>query len=161
ATALAAKRTTSPIPIVFTLVGDPVGSGLVASLSRPGGNVTGTSTQHQETVGKRIQLLHELMPSMRRLALLSNIGNPANAEESRQVQDTVKAFGIAVDVIDVRRSEDIGAAISAQNGNADALYVNSDALFANNRKSINELALKIHLPTMHSFREMAEDGGLV
>jgi putative ABC transport system substrate-binding protein len=161
ATALAAKRATSSIPIVFTIVGDPVGSGLVASLAHPGGNVTGTSTQHQETVGKRIQLLHELLPAMRRLAVLSNVGNPADVEESRQIQDAAKAFGITVDELDVRRGEDIAPAISPQGGKADALYVVSDALFADNRKSINELALKAHLPTMHGFREMAEAGGLV
>jgi putative ABC transport system substrate-binding protein len=161
ATALAAKHVTSAIPIVFTLVGDPVGSGLVVSLARPGGNITETSTQHQETVGKRIQLLHELLPSMGRLAVLSNVGNPADVEENLQVQKAVKTLGIAFVQIDVRRGEDIVTALSAQVGKADALYVNSDALFANNRKVINELALKEHLPTMHSFREMAEAGGLV
>ena len=138
-----------------------MGSGLVASLAHPGGNVTGTSTQHQETVGKRIQLLHELLPSMRRLVVLSNVGNPADVEESRQVQDAATSFGIAVNEIDVRRGEDIAAAISAQSGKADALYVVSDALFADNRKLINDLALKTRLPSMNGFREMAEAGGLV
>jgi putative ABC transport system substrate-binding protein len=161
ATALAAKRATSAIPIVFTIVGDPVGSGLVASLSHPGGNVTGTSTQHPETVGKRIQVLHEILPTMRRLAVLRNVGNPADLEESRRLADAAKAFGIAVDSVDVSRGEDIAVAIQGQSGKADALYVVADALFTDNRKVINELALKTHLPTMHGFREMAEAGGLV
>lgn len=161
ATALAAKHASSAIPIVFTIVGDPVGSGLVASLAHPGGNVTGTSTQHPETVGKRIQVLHELLPAMRRIAVLRNVGNPADVEESRLVQDAAKSFGITVDDIDVRRGEDITAAIQALDGKADALYVVADALFTDNRKPINELALKARLPTMHGFREMAEAGGLV
>jgi putative ABC transport system substrate-binding protein len=161
ATALAAKRATASIPIVFTVVGDPVGSGLVTSLARPGGNVTGTSTQHQDTVGKRMQFLHEFVPAMRRLAMLVNIGNPADLEEKKEVQQASVKLGLELVSLDVRRGEDIEPAMAALKGRAQALYVVSDALFANNRERINRLALEAQLPTMHGFREMAEAGGLI
>jgi putative ABC transport system substrate-binding protein len=161
ATALAAKYATASIPIVFTVVGDPVGSGLVASLARPGGNVTGTSTQHQDTVGKRMQFLHELVPAMRRLAMLANIGNPADLEEKNEVQQASGRLGLELVPLDVRNGEEIAPAMVVLKGRAQALYVASDALFANNRERINRLALEAQLPTMHGFREMAEAGGLI
>jgi putative ABC transport system substrate-binding protein len=161
ATALAVKHATASIPIVFTIVGDPVGSGLVASLARPGGNVTGTSTQHQDTVGKRMQFLHEMVPAMRRLAMLTNIGNPADLEEKNEVRQASEKIGAELVPLDVRRGEEIESAMATLKGRAQALYVASDALFADNRKRINSLALEAQLPTMYGFREMVEGGGLI
>jgi putative ABC transport system substrate-binding protein len=133
ATALAVKNATASIPIVFTVVGDPVGSGLVASLARPGGNVTGTSTQHQDTVGKRLQFLHELVPAMRRIAMLTNIGNPADLAEKAGVQQASEKIGIEFVPIDIRGKEEIASALAALQGRAQALYVAS-ADFAKWRK---------------------------
>jgi len=161
ATALAAKRATASIPIVFTVVGDPVGTGLVASLARPGGNVTGTSTQHQDTVGKRVQLLREFVPAMRRLAVLTNIDNPANLEEKKEVQQVADKLGFELVPVDIRRAEDLAPAITGLKGRAQALYAIADALFANNRERINRLALDAQLPTVHGFGEMVEAGGLI
>ena len=161
ATALAVKRATASIPIVFTVVGDPVGSGLVASLARPGGNVTGTSTQHQDTVGKRMQFLHELIPTLRRVAVLANIGNPADLQEKSEIQQASAKLGLELIMVDVRSAEDISPALDALHGRAQALYVVSDALFADNRDRINRVALEARLPTVNGFREMAEAGGLI
>jgi putative ABC transport system substrate-binding protein len=153
ATALAVKGATASIPIVFTVVGDPVVSGLVASLARPGGNVTGTSTQHQDTVGKRMQFLHELVPALRHVAVLANIGNPADLEERRQVQQASAKFGLELIMVDVLSVGQIWPAIDTLHGRAQALYVASDALFADNRDRINRVALEAHLPTVSGFRE--------
>jgi putative tryptophan/tyrosine transport system substrate-binding protein len=161
ATALAAKRATASIPIVFTVVGDPVGSGLVSSLARPGGNVTGTSTQHQDTVGKRMQFLHESVPGIRRLAILTNAGNPADLDEKNQVGTAAAKLGIELVSLELRRGEDIAPSITSLKGRVDALYVASDALFADNRELINRIALELQPPSMHGFREMAEAGGLI
>jgi putative tryptophan/tyrosine transport system substrate-binding protein len=161
ATALTARRATASIPIVFTVVADPVGIGLVASLARPGGNVTGTSTQHQDTVGKRLQLLQEFVPAMRRLAILTNVGNPADLAERTEAQQAADKLGFEFVPLEVRREEDIAPAITSLKGRAQALYVIADALFATNRERINQLAIAMRLPTVHGFREMAEAGGLI
>jgi putative ABC transport system substrate-binding protein len=161
ATALAVKHATASIPIVFTVVGDPVDSGLVASLARPGGNVTGTSTQHQDTVGKRMQLLRELVPAIRSLAMLTNIGNPADLEEKVQVQQASKKIGIELVPIDVRGEEEITSAMATLQGRVQALYVASDALFSDNMKQINRIAFETQLPLIAGFGEMAEAGGLI
>jgi putative ABC transport system substrate-binding protein len=161
ATALAVKRATASIPIVFTVVGDPVGSGLVASLARPGGNVTGTSTQHPDTVGKRMQYLHELVPAMRSLAMLINTGNPADLAEKVGVQQASEKIGIEFVPIDIRGEGEIAPALAALQGRAQALYVASDALFSDNRELVNRLALEARLPSIGGFREMAEAGGLI
>jgi putative ABC transport system substrate-binding protein len=123
--------------------------------------VTGTSTQHQDTVGKRVQLLRELVPAMRRLAVLTNIDNPANLEEKKEVQQVVDKLGFELVPLEIRRAEDLAPAITGLKGRAQALYAIADALFANNRERINRLALDAQLPTAHGFGEMAEAGGLI
>jgi putative ABC transport system substrate-binding protein len=157
----AAKHATSVIPIVFAVAGDPVGSGLVASLARPGGNVTGLSLQQIETVGKRIELLREVVPGLGRLAILANVGNPTVVLDMREVQATARTLGLDIITLEIRRGEDIVPAFEALNGRAQALYVVVDPLVGTHRIRINTLVLAARLPTMHTFREAVELGGLM
>jgi len=158
---LAAKQATSVIPIVFAATGDPVGTGLVASLARPGGNVTGLSLQQVETGGKRLELLREVIPSLGRLALLANVGNPVVVLELGEVQAAARTLGLEVITLEIRRGEDIAPAFEALKGRAEALYVLVDPLVATHRIRINTLVLAARLPTMHTQRESVELGGLM
>jgi putative tryptophan/tyrosine transport system substrate-binding protein len=158
---LAAKQATSVIPIVFAAAGDPVGAGLVASLARPGGNVTGLSLQQTETAGKRLELLREVVPGLGRLAILANVGNPAVVLDMREVQATARTLGLEIITLEIHRGEDIVPAFETLNGRAEALYVVIDALVNTYRSRVNTLALAARLPTMHTFREGVEAGGLM
>ena len=158
---LAAKRATTTIPIVFAAAGDPVGTGRVASLARPGGNVTGLSNQVGDIGGKKLELLREVVPSLRRLAILANVSNPAVALEVGEVQAAARTFGLEVARSEIRRADDIASAFDALKGRADALYVCADPLVNTHRISVNSLALAARLPTMHSFRVYVEAGGLM
>jgi putative ABC transport system substrate-binding protein len=157
----ALKRATSTIPIVFTLGADPVGAGLVASLSRPGGNVTGLSVQRTDIAGKRLEILREALPGLHRLAILANVGFPDSVREMGEVEATARTLGFAVAKLEIREAEDIVPAFEALKDDADALYVCSDALVNTNRIRINTLALATRLPTMHGVREFVEAGGLM
>jgi putative tryptophan/tyrosine transport system substrate-binding protein len=157
----AAKQVTSVIPIVFAAANDPVGRGLVASLARPGGNVTGLSIQSTDVAGKRLQLLREVLPDLHRLALLANVGFPGNAQEIGEVQAGARTLGLQVATFDIKRVEDIVPAFDAIKGRADALYVISDPLVSSNPIRINTLSLGARLPTMHNFREIVEAGALM
>jgi putative ABC transport system substrate-binding protein len=159
--AYALKRATSVIPIVFTVANDPVGSGLVASLARPGGNVTGLSSQQIDTTGKRLELLREVVPGLRRLAILANLVNPSNVLELGEVQAAASALGLDVVTAEIRRAEDIAPAFEALRSRAHALYVCSDPLMLTNRTRINTLALGGRLPTMFGIRAFVEVGGLM
>ena len=159
--AAAAKQATSVVPIVFVLAVDPVGMGLIASLARPGGNVTGLSNQQTDTAGKRLELLREVVPDLRRLAIMANVGFPEAALEMREVQAISKTLGLDVATSEIRRTEDISPAFAALKGQAEALYVTADTLVNNNRIRINTLALGARLPTMYGFRDMVEAGGLM
>jgi putative ABC transport system substrate-binding protein len=159
--AVAAKQATSVIPIVFASAGDPVGSGLVASLARPGGNVTGLSSQAGDTTGKRVELLREVAPGLRRLAILGNVGNPFSVLEIGEVQAAARTLGLEAVTAEIRRAEDIEPAFDSFAGRAEALFVSGDPLLFNNRIRINTLALAGRLPTMHNFREYVEAGGLM
>jgi putative ABC transport system substrate-binding protein len=159
--AAAAKALTSVTPIVFPLAIDPVGSGLVASLARPGGNVTGLSLQGPDLAGKRIELLRELVPNIRRLAILGNVGNSGSALEMSEAQNAAARLGFEVVMSGIRRPEDIAPAFDAIVGKADALYVCGDSLQSTHRIRINVLALGLRLPTVLSFREDAEAAGLI
>jgi putative ABC transport system substrate-binding protein len=161
AAVLAAKRATSVIPIVFGTAGDPVGTGLVASLSRPGGNVTGLSNQSADLPGKRVELLREIVPGLRRLAIMANIDNPIGVREMGEVQVAERAFDLETVAAEIRRAEDIAPAIEALKGRADALYVVTEPLVDTNRVRINTLALSVRLPTMHGFRSYVDAGGLM
>lgn len=158
---LAAMQATSVIPIVFVAAGDPVGSGLVKSLARPGGNVTGVSNQSRDLVGERIELLREAVPNLRRIAILANIGNPSATVEMSDATNAALSLGYDVIPLGVRRTEDIAPALEALNARADALYVSIDTLVNSNRALINASALNEGLPTMLGTRDMLEGGGLM
>ena len=157
----AVRQATSTIPIVFALAVDPVGSGFVNSLSRPGGNVTGLSLQGPDLAAKRLELLRELAPGRRRLAILVNVGYPAAREELAQVQTAARALGLESTVLEIRRAEDIAPALDGAKGRADALYVIGDALTTANVVLITKLALDAGLPAISSYREFAVSGGLI
>jgi putative ABC transport system substrate-binding protein len=159
--AVAAKQATSVIPIVVAAAGDPVGTGLVASLARPGGNITGLSLQSADLAGKRLELLSEVVPSLGRLAILANVGNPAVMLDMREIQATARTLGLEVITVEIRRGEDIGPALEGLKGRAKALYVSTDPLMNTHRVRISTLALAARLPTMHGLRESVEAGGLM
>ena len=158
---VAAKQATSVIPIVIASAADPVGTGLVASLARPGGNVTGLSVQMTDLAGKRLELLREVVPGLRRLAIMVNPGASAAILEINEAQAAAKMLGLDIAAFEIRRAEDIAPAFEALKGRAEALYVVADPLITSNRLRINILALGARLPTMHSFREHVEAGGLM
>jgi putative ABC transport system substrate-binding protein len=158
---LAAKQATSVIPIVFAVANDPVGSGFVASLSRPGGNITGLSLQSTDLAGKRLELFREVVPDLRRLAIMAHVGNPGAVLEMAEVQAAARALGLEVATLEIRRAEDIAPAFEALNGRVNALYIETDALIFTHRIRINTLALAARLPTMHSVRAYVEAGGLM
>jgi putative ABC transport system substrate-binding protein len=159
--ALAAKQATSVIPIVFALATDPVGGGLVTSLARPGGNLTGLSLQASDLAGKRIEFLREVIPGLRRLAILANAGYPAAVREMGEAQVAAHTLGFEVINLEVRRAEDIAPAFEALKANADALYVGSDAFTLTNRIAILTLALTARLPTIYGGRGAVAAGGLM
>jgi putative ABC transport system substrate-binding protein len=161
AAVIAAKQATSVIPIVFAVAEDPVAAGLVTSLARPGGNVTGLSNQQTDLAGKRLELLREVVPGLRRLAIMANVGNPSSVAEMREVQTTARTLGLEVVTSEIRRAEDIAPAIEALKGRAEALYVCGDSLTGANRIRINTLAQGARLPTMYALREFVEAGGLL
>jgi putative ABC transport system substrate-binding protein len=158
---VAAKQATSVIPIVFAAAGDPVGTGLVVSLARPGGNVTGLSIQQTDVAAKRVELLREIVPGLRRLAILGNVSGPAVVLDMREVQAAARTLGLEVITSEIRRGEHIAPAFAAFKGRADALYVAVDPLVHAHRIPINTLALAARLPTMYAGREAVEVGGLM
>ena len=158
---VAAKQATSVIPIVFAAAGDPVETGLVASLARPGGNVTGLSIQQTDVAAKRLELLREVVPGLRRLAILGNVDGPAVLLDMREVQTTARPLGLEVVTSEIRRGEDIAPAFETLKGRADALYVCIDPLVHTHRIRIDTLALAARLPTMHGSREPVEAAGLM
>ena len=161
-TVLAVKRATSVIPIVFAIAADPVGDGLVASLARPGGNVTGLSTQHADASAKRLELIREIVPGLRRLAIIANVGNPASVVELQEVTRLARPLSLEVLVAKVRQASDIEPAITALKGHADALIVAPDALLNNTeRNRLAMLALGARLPTVYANPDPVTAGGLL
>ncbi|HEY2414831.1 MAG TPA: ABC transporter substrate-binding protein [Pirellulaceae bacterium] len=158
---LAAKRATATIPIVMSAAGNPVGNGLVASLARPGGNVTGLSLQLTDTAGKRLELLREIVPRLQRLAIMANFANPTTAVEVDFVEAATHKLGLDTIRSQVGSTDDIAPAIERLKGDADALYVCADPLLNTNGARINAAALAARLPSMHSFRNTVEAGALV
>jgi putative ABC transport system substrate-binding protein len=157
----ALKRATSTIPIVLAIATDPIGTGMVASLAHPGGNLTGLSLQAPDLAGKRLELLREVVPTLRRLAILTNAGFPAAVVEMNEVGAAAQTFGLDVVKLEVRRAEDIGSAFQAHKDGADALYVTSDALLNSNRIRINTFANVARMPTIGGGKEFVEAGGLI
>jgi putative ABC transport system substrate-binding protein len=157
----AAKRTTLIIPVMFVGAGDPVGTGLVATLARPAGNVTGLSSQQADTTGKRLELLREVVPNLHRLAILANIENAVALSDMRDVETAAAALGLSIVSLKIRRSEDIASVFEALKDRGDALYVATDPLLLTNRIRINTLALGVRVPAMYGSREYVEVGGLM
>jgi putative ABC transport system substrate-binding protein len=158
---LVTKQATSDIPIVFASAGDPVGNGLVASLARPGGNVTGLSIQAAETAGKRLELLREAVPSMSRLAIMGNGGNSAVVAEMRETEAAGHTLGINVTIFAILTPEEISPTFKKLKGNFDALYVPAEPLANTNRRRISAFALAVHLPSEFGSSEYVEAGGLM
>jgi putative ABC transport system substrate-binding protein len=157
----ALKQLTSAIPIVFAAALDPVGSGLVASLARPGGNVTGLSMQSTELVSKRCELLREILPGLRRMAVMGNLGYLAVPLEMREVEAAARTLGLEIDTAELRRAADISPAFDLFKSRVQALYVCTDALVNANSVRINTLAAGAHLPTMYPTRSYVDEGGLM
>ncbi|HEX2933214.1 MAG TPA: ABC transporter substrate-binding protein [Candidatus Binatia bacterium] len=158
----AAKEATSRIPIVMTFDNDPVANGFVASLARPGGNITGLSTLAPELTGKQLELLKEIIPKLSHLAILDHSKNPGNALVSKEVKDAAETFKMKLQVLDVLDSKGIEPAFRAAiKGSADALLVMGSPLINAQRKQVAGLAVKYRLPAIYYTREFVEDGGLV
>jgi ABC-type uncharacterized transport system substrate-binding protein len=153
------KQATEVIPIVFALGGDPVGSGDVASLTRPGGNVTGLSILATDIASKRLELLCEAVPDIRRLAIIFNVGYPQAVLEVNEVKAVARTLGIEIASLEIMRAEDIASAFGALK--ADALYIVGDALVNTNRTRILTFALTARLPTIFNNRVLVQIGGLM
>jgi putative tryptophan/tyrosine transport system substrate-binding protein len=157
----AAKQATSVIPIVFATVADPLGSGLVASLARPGGNVTGLSLTSPELASKRLELLREIVPGLRRLAIIANADYTPAVRELDEVDTAAHPLGIETFALKIRQAAEIAPAFEALKGRAEALYVVGETLTSANQVRINTFALAARLPTIHPNRERLETGGLM
>jgi putative ABC transport system substrate-binding protein len=159
------KQATAAIPIVFVLSIDPIGGGLVQSLAHPGSNVTGLSIQQSDLAGKRLALLREVVPRLRRLAIMTNIGYPSGVLEMQVVQAAARTLGIEVTPLEIRRAEDIAPAFEALkpqgNAAADALYPVMDSLVAANFTRVMSLTLAARLPTIFNNRDFVQAGGLM
>ena len=159
--ALAAKQATSAIPIVFVGVGEPVDTGLVASLARPGGNITDLSNQSPDLASKRVELFRDVIPGLRRLAIMAYVSNPSSVLEMGEAEAAARKLGLEVTTSEIGRAEDITPAFEALRDRVEALYLCPDPLLMTNRTRINILAVGERLPTMHGLREYVEAGGLM
>jgi putative ABC transport system substrate-binding protein len=158
----AAKRATSTVPIVFALSADPVAAGLVASLARPGGNITGLATISAEVVGKQLELLKRVAPKVSRVAVLQNPSNPGHALMLPQAEGAARALGVQLQVLKARTPSEIEVAFAAMRSQrADGALVLRDAVFRERRAQIVALAAKSRLPAVYGLREEAEAGGLM
>jgi putative ABC transport system substrate-binding protein len=158
----AAKQATSTIPIVMAHVGDPVGTGLVASLARPGGNATGVSIIGVDIAGKILELLKEAVPGISRVASLSNPTNPGAERTSRELQVAARALGLTLHTVAARTVEELDSAFAAlTTAQADAIFVRQDSLFFAHRARIVDLVANSRLPAVYMYREWAEAGGLM
>ena len=158
----AAQQATRTIPIVMSLVNDPLGSGLVPSLARPGGNVTGISLMSPELVGKQLGVLKEMVPKVSRVALLRNPANPASGPQLREAEAAARTLGVRLQTLEARNPQEIDSAFAAMTRErAGALVVLTDSIFTNQRRQIAELAAEGRLPAVYGNTEHAEAGGLV
>ena len=158
---LAAKQATSTIPIVFATAGDPVETGIVSSLARPGGNITGLSSQAPDLAGKKLELLRLAVPGLRRLATLADIGDPYAAIDISKINDAARILGIEVANFEIGRAEELDSVFDELKGRTDALYAVAVPLLFANRTRVNSLAIRIGLPTLYLVREYVEAGGLM
>jgi putative ABC transport system substrate-binding protein len=158
----AAKKATNTIPIVMTRASDPIASGFVSSLARPGGTITGLSTLSPEINGKRLELLKETIPKLARLAVLGTSTSPGNAQELKEVEVAAGAFGVKLQYLDVLTSKDIEPAFrAATKGRAEAVLIMLGALGTSQRKEMASLELKIRLPVIYESARSVEAGGLM
>ena len=157
----AAKQATSSIPIVFALLTDPIGRGFVVSLARPGGNITGLSSLTEDIVGKRLELLREVAPNFRRLAIMVNVEFPDAVVEMTQVEAAAKTLKLELVRLEIRQAKDIVPALEMLKSQSDALWVTGDPLTIANRIRINNQAIGARVPTSFNFREFVEAGGLM
>jgi len=155
------KQATTSVPIVFAVAFDPLRDGLVQNTAHPGGNVTGVSIQQLDLVGKRLELLRSAIPQLRRLAILADAGYAEPMLEADRVKATAQGLGLEAARLGIWQAQDIAPAVDALRNKADALYVVSDALIAANRARIVRLALSDHLPTIFSYDDYVEAGGLM
>ena len=158
---IAAKQATSVIPIVFATAGDPVGTGLVASLSHPGGNVTGLSNQQTDLAGQRLELLLEVVPGLRRLALMGNVSSPNVLLEMDAVEASARKLSLETLRVEVKNAEEIIPGVESIEGRVDALYVCTDPLITMDQVRINTMAISARLPTINAFRQYVEAGALM
>ena len=159
---LAAKRATATIPIVMTASGDPIGSGLVASLAAPGGNVTGLSLMTTDLAGKRLELLKEILPGLSHVAVLWNTTNVNQASVFKNTERAAQALGIEVQSVEVRSPDDVDSALAAaMREHAGALITVEDPVVMSSRQQIVDIAVKNRLPSMYGVREFVDAGGLI
>jgi putative ABC transport system substrate-binding protein len=157
-----AKQATATIPIVMAYDDDPVGSGFVASLARPGGNITGLSTLAPEISGKQLELLREIVPKLSRVAVLGNAIQPGNPQALREINLAADAFGVQLQYLEVGGPKDIDTVFrAASKGRADAVLVLGNPTLFSQRRQLADLAIKSRLPTIYNRPEYVEDGGLV
>jgi putative ABC transport system substrate-binding protein len=158
----AAKEATGTIPIVMAFDDDPVGNGFVASLARPGGNITGLSNLAQDLSGKQLELLKEIVPKLSRVAVFGTSTTPGNAESLKEIELAARAFGVQAKYLDIPDPKDIDTAFqAARKGRADAVLVLSSAIIFSQRTRIADLAIKNRLPVIFPQNEFVEDGGLM
>jgi putative tryptophan/tyrosine transport system substrate-binding protein len=161
AAVIAVKQATSTIPIVFATAGDPVGTGLVKSLAHPGGNVTGLSNQQTDLGGYRLELLHEAVPSVKRVAVMGNVSSPNVLLEMDAVAAAATRLGVESFRVEIKKAEDIVPGVESVKGRADALYICTDPLVTMDQVRINTLAVKQGLPTINAFRQYVDAGALM
>src|SRR5262249_22242896 len=152
---------TSVIPIIVPAAGDPIGSRLVASLARPGGNVTGLSNLGTDLAAKRLEILREVFPALRRLAVMANVDFSAAVFERNTIDAAARTLGLEPVSLPIRRAEDIASVFEGLKARAEALYAIDDPLVNTHRLRINTFALAAHLPTMFAQREYVEAAGLM
>jgi putative tryptophan/tyrosine transport system substrate-binding protein len=158
---LAAKQATSSIPIVFAAYTDAVANGIVESLARPGGNVTGLSVQPGELAGKRLELVSDIVPNVRRIAALINTNGPGARQEVTGIRAACAKLNIEANILEIQTADDIEAAMAALTSQTDALYVFSEPLTNANRSKIIKVATAAKIPTIFGFREFVDAGGLI
>jgi putative ABC transport system substrate-binding protein len=158
---IAVMKATPDIPIVFAAAGDPVGTKLVASLARPGGNVTGLSNQQTDLAGNRLEVLREVVPDLKRLAVLGNVNVPNVTLEMKELEAVATKIGVELVKVEIRKTDDIIPGIEGLKGRADGLYVCTDPMITTHSVRINTIAMSLKLPTVYAFREYVRNGGLL
>ena len=160
--ALAVKKATTTVPLVMVAVGDPVGTGLVPSLARPGGNLTGLSSVAPDLEGKRLQLLREIVPALSHVAMFVNSLNPFHVSSMQQARAAAQAMGIKLQIHDIQKSEDLDDTFAAlRKERPDALLILADRVFLHNRQRIVDFTKEQRLPNVNAYKELVEVGGLM